>query len=317
MSKDLYEVLGVSVASTTEDIKKAYRKKALRCHPDKTSHLPDAVRIVAEEEFKKINNAHEILSDPGKRKQYDDNVTLDFDSSVPEEMHTYEQSSNTFTKSLDNGRLKLKGVSKTTFTYSSRTHSISKSETTLVLVKDSLNPMLERFNHAVELLNNKTFKINDNNKLSVINKKYEHVTNKVNGLYYEIMANMDALRGDLINHDLMIRALIASQEAIKKAQKDEEFTNHRGFMRNTPVLNQVCVCLDLILNFLGFLEEKIQKKLNHDERPIYKSMEQFKVGMFKPAKTSTARNIDDLSTDIDWYIKQIENEYRCALSKGA
>ncbi|PJD93530.1 MAG: hypothetical protein CK423_07175 [Legionella sp.] len=317
MSNDLYEVLGVSVTSTTEDIKKAYRKKVLRCHPDKTSHLPEARREVAEAEFKKINYAHEVLSDPEMRKQYDDNGTLGFDSSDTEEICTYEPSSKTFAKSQNNGRLKLEGASKTTVTYSSRTYDVSKSETTLVLAKDSLNPMLERFNHAVELLNNKTFKINDNNKLSVINKKYENVTNKVNGLYYEIMANMDALRGNLINHDIMIRALRASQEAIKEAQKDGEFANHRGFMRNTSVLNQVCVCLDLILNFLGFLEEKIQKKLNHDQRPIYKSMEEFKLGMFKPAKTSTARNIDDLSTDIDWYIKQIENEYRYALSMGA
>lgn len=159
--------------------------------------------------------------------------------------------------------------------------------------------------------------MNDNNKLIVINKKYENVANKVNGLYYEIITNIDALRGNLVNHDIMLRALKASQEAIKEAQKDGEFANHRGFMRNTPVFNQVCVCLDLILNFFGFLEEKIQRKLNHDPKPIYNSMEEFKLGMFKPAKTSTARNIDDLSADIDWYIKQIENEYRCALPMGA
>lgn len=107
-------------------IKKAYRKKALRCHPDKTSHLPDAAREAAEAEFKKINNAHEVLSDPVTRKQYDDNETVGFDSSDQEEMRTYEPSSKTFMRSQDNDRLKLEGASKTTITYSSRTYGVSR-----------------------------------------------------------------------------------------------------------------------------------------------------------------------------------------------
>jgi len=64
--KDLYEVLGVSRNSSTEEIKKAYRKLALQYHPDKN---PDDK--TAEEKFKEVAEAYAILSDPEKRSRYD------------------------------------------------------------------------------------------------------------------------------------------------------------------------------------------------------------------------------------------------------
>ena len=64
--RDYYEVLGVSKTATDEEIKKAYRKLALIYHPD---YNPGDK--TAEEKFKEINEAHEVLSDPEKRKRYD------------------------------------------------------------------------------------------------------------------------------------------------------------------------------------------------------------------------------------------------------
>ena len=63
---DYYETLSVSADASAEEIKKAYRKLALETHPDR--HPGDAR---AEERFKKINEAYGVLSDPGKRTQYD------------------------------------------------------------------------------------------------------------------------------------------------------------------------------------------------------------------------------------------------------
>lgn len=66
--RDYYEILGVSRNATPEEIKKAYRKLALQYHPDK--HPPEK-RKWAEEKFKEISEAYEVLMDPEKRRLYD------------------------------------------------------------------------------------------------------------------------------------------------------------------------------------------------------------------------------------------------------
>ncbi len=63
---DYYQTLGVSEGASAEEIKKAYRKKALKYHPDKN---PDDAQ--AEEQFKKISEAYDVLGDPQKRELYD------------------------------------------------------------------------------------------------------------------------------------------------------------------------------------------------------------------------------------------------------
>jgi molecular chaperone DnaJ len=64
--RDYYEVLGMSRNASDEEIKKAYRKLALKFHPDK-----NAGDKSAEEKFKEIGEAYEALSDPQKRAAYD------------------------------------------------------------------------------------------------------------------------------------------------------------------------------------------------------------------------------------------------------
>ena len=67
MSKrDYYDILGVSKSSTKDDIKKAYRKVAIKFHPDKN---PD--NKAAEEKFKEAAEAYEVLSNPEKKEKYD------------------------------------------------------------------------------------------------------------------------------------------------------------------------------------------------------------------------------------------------------
>jgi molecular chaperone DnaJ len=64
--KDLYKILGVERKASQDEIKKAYRKLARRHHPDRN---PDDKR--AEERFKEVSAAYDVLGDPEKRKQYD------------------------------------------------------------------------------------------------------------------------------------------------------------------------------------------------------------------------------------------------------
>lgn len=65
--KDYYKILGVKKSDTQAEIKKKYRKLAVKYHPDKN---PDNKQ--AEEKFKEINEAYEVLGDPEKRKKYDE-----------------------------------------------------------------------------------------------------------------------------------------------------------------------------------------------------------------------------------------------------
>ena len=69
--RDYYEVLGVAKTASADEIKSAYRKLALKWHPDRWVNGSDAEKKTAEENFKEAAEAYSVLSDPDKRAKYD------------------------------------------------------------------------------------------------------------------------------------------------------------------------------------------------------------------------------------------------------
>ncbi|HAZ74787.1 MAG TPA: molecular chaperone DnaJ [Rikenellaceae bacterium] len=69
--RDYYEVLGLTKGASADDIKGAYRKAALKWHPDRWVNGTDAEKKTAEEKFKEASEAYSVLSDPDKKAKYD------------------------------------------------------------------------------------------------------------------------------------------------------------------------------------------------------------------------------------------------------
>ena len=75
---DYYEVLGLSKGASTEEVKKAFKKKAMKYHPDRTGNNKQS-----EKKFKEIKEAYDVLSDPKKKSMYDQYGTTDFGGGGP------------------------------------------------------------------------------------------------------------------------------------------------------------------------------------------------------------------------------------------
>ena len=81
--KDYYKILGINIHATTIDIKKSYRKLAIKYHPDKNNNSKES-----EEIFKKISEAYEVLSNKEKKRDYD--IQYQYKDNLKKELSTDE-----------------------------------------------------------------------------------------------------------------------------------------------------------------------------------------------------------------------------------
>lgn len=80
--KDYYKILGIERNASVDDIKKAYRKRALIHHPDRHANATDNEKKEQEKKFKELGEAYSVLSDQKKKARYDSGQDMDdFDAS--------------------------------------------------------------------------------------------------------------------------------------------------------------------------------------------------------------------------------------------
>ncbi|KZV65061.1 DnaJ-domain-containing protein [Peniophora sp. CONT] len=97
MSSDLYEQLGIAQDASPEQVKKAYKKRALQTHPDRLPQgASQSERERAAEEFRKVNNAYEILSDQEKRTVYDRHGVWPPPTEIPQAAPSYSAGGRAF-----------------------------------------------------------------------------------------------------------------------------------------------------------------------------------------------------------------------------
>ena len=94
MNKDYYKILGVEKNASEDDIKKAYKKLAMKWHPDRHVNDSEKEKKEAEEKFKEIAEAYDVLSDKEKRAQYDNPPRNNWESFF-DSMNPFKRKENT------------------------------------------------------------------------------------------------------------------------------------------------------------------------------------------------------------------------------
>lgn len=275
-----YEVLNVENDASVEHIHRAYKKLALGSHPDRIvnrrrlenpqiSELElDAHIAKAQREFQVINQAHEILSDTEKRKNYDHHLASG--DSESEFVDTEGQSGLPF--SFDEF---FRGIP---LGYHISAKSVQKIVTTIdtelqkILSKSPCNPRYTRVKHVISELRNELLELKNTHFADFGNKR-------------------------AVSEQDFYNFLLDTIIAVRQAKNTREPATHRGIFRGTPILRELASLIEALIRLIGFCFFKLYKYLMNDRTPVYANG--LCQGLFKPTRTRTATVLDSIDNYLD------------------
>lgn len=194
-----------------------------------------------------------------------------------------------------------KGHAKTVYNYAKNYEVVSKI-TSLSVNKTMLKPHMDTLQKLVDSLHALTLK----------RSNYHMVAQKMSDLKTMLTTRLQALDENSqneVSHSVMLDVLRHCQDDIETTKTDAVIAQHRGFARNTPILRAVLQALDILANVLQFLEQKIGRVICGHVEPVYSDATTFYAAMFKPARTNSLLELDKLTADIQYYIRDIDSKY--------
>ena len=227
MTKEFYQILEINENATAEEIKKAYRKLALKWHPDKWSTKSLEERAKANEEMQKINKAYEVLGDEEKKRRYDAGETSFFTAGDSESFEEYVKRMNEqYEAERENIEKKLeilKRIAKILFR--SEIEGIISGEALLNEVwekhfNDMDSNLWAPYNSWVEKVRNIEIGDDENDKEGIDKRELNEFKEKMIKAIKEKGVQLKAEKTAKANSDLE-RAKLKSIEIIEKELKDK------------------------------------------------------------------------------------------------
>jgi len=262
-----YKILGIEKDSSISEIKKAYKKLALKYHPDKNIHDKED----AEKKFKQISEAYQILSDSDKKKLYDNSGTVNYDFISPENLF------NNFFKDVDPKIIKF-----ITNTYSNITKAINFSENgSIVEVISNINSQ-EIFSDGIDALKSYLLSKKTNNSEKKYEKDYIYIIQynsllKNNNIYLDVEQyfNNSIINVKIIDNNSIfifkLKTEFSNQEITLKNKKysfkliDNKSSKYQRINSNDLLINIEIGMEDYFEGFLlifKFLDINIERSIN-------------------------------------------------------